>query len=139
MENKTREYIFIVIINLLYAIISYSFLGGISSILIAYMDILALISTALWVVYIITQYMIIKKASWKKDKSIQEILRAILFSVCFIILKMCGDFIFTRVSIFNQTMRRTAILLEIESCFWGGILIIFSDRKGKSDLELEKD
>jgi len=124
MENKTREYIFIVIINLLYAIISYSFLGGISSILIAYMDILALISTALWVVYIITQYMIIKKASWKKDKSIQEILRAILFSVCFIILKMCGDFIFTRVSIFNQMMRRTAILLEIESCFWGGTLIV---------------
>ena len=99
MENKTREYIFIVIINLLYAIISYSFLGGISSILIAYMDILALISTTLWVAYIITQYMIIKRASWKKDKSIQEIFGAILFSICFIILKMCGDFIFTRVSI----------------------------------------
>ncbi len=124
MGSRINEYAGIICINLAFSVIMHCFLGGIPLILIAYMTSVSFISILLWCMYILTLYLVIRGNIRQEKWTIPEIIRLFILIIGFLGAKMLGDFVFTKVELFNINMRRTAVLSGAVGFLWGGILIV---------------
>ncbi len=121
MNKLQKEYMLIWIVNILYIIITSAFLGGGASIDFFHLEGFLWLALPMWIIYTFFQFLALKIS----DEGIKKyIVKAVIFTICLILIKIIADFIWGATSWEGQTYRQIAIIEGILPYIYEILLIL---------------
>ena len=121
MKQSGKEYIFIWAANIFYAIITCTILGGGASIDFFHLEGFLWLALPMWILYTFFQFLALKIS----DEGIKKhIVKAVVFTVCLILIKIIADFIWGATSWDGQTYCQIAIVEGVLPYIYEILLIL---------------